>query len=55
LIVFKNCKPRFVRGAGDTNLFCHRTFPSSGIRLLGLRQGRRKTRETGREGRARAG
>src|SRR6185312_625844 len=27
LVVFKNCKPRFVRRAGYTNLFCHRTFP----------------------------
>jgi hypothetical protein len=55
LIVFKNCEPRFVRRAGDANLFCHRTFPSSGIRLLGLRQGRRKTRELGREGSVREG
>ncbi len=35
LIVFKDCKPRFMRRAGDANLFCHRTFPSSGDRQLG--------------------
>jgi hypothetical protein len=29
LIVFKDCKPRFMRRAGNANLFCHRTFPSS--------------------------
>jgi hypothetical protein len=33
LIVFKNCKPGFMRRAGDANLFCHRTFPSGGLGL----------------------
>ena len=39
LIVFKNCKPRFVRSAGDTNFLCHRTFPpaSSKLRVLAAR------------------
>ena len=35
LIVFKDCKPRFMRRTGNTDFFCHRTFPSSGIGLLG--------------------
>jgi len=30
LIVFKNCKPRFVRRTGNTNFLCHHAFPSGG-------------------------
>jgi len=35
LIVFKNCKPRLMRRGGDADFLCHRTFPSSGVCLLG--------------------
>src|ERR1035437_1649080 len=36
LIVFKNCKPRLMRRAGDANLYCHRTFPPGGVCQPGL-------------------
>src|SRR5262249_38025789 len=35
LVVFKNRKPRLMRRAGDTYLFCHRTFPPGGLRQPG--------------------
>ena len=50
LIVFKNCQPRFMRRAGDTNFLCHRTFPSGGVCLRNLRQGRMETRKAGKGG-----
>ena len=37
LIVFKDCKPRFMRRGGDADLFCHRTFPSGDVCLPGVR------------------
>ncbi len=48
LIVFKDCKPRLMRRAGDANLFCHRTFPPSGVCLLGpaaRRDGKKRDRK----------
>ncbi len=49
LIVFKNCKPRLMRRAGNTNLFCHRTLPSGGL-WLPVHAARRDGDAQGRRG-----